>query len=775
MDNALTLSVKELAYKLGADLVGVANIERFANAPIKMSPQGILPSARSVIVCAIHHPDAAIELDGEKHPQDMGPYRIQYIMNEKLDVISFKLGRYLSDMGYATVPIACSNIWRYRGYKELDAIFAPDMSHIYAAVCAGLSEVGWNGISMSPEFGARNRFISIITEAELEPTPLYDGEKLCDLCGECIRHCPTDAYRKEVKGTKSIVVEDKECKFCNKNLWRCAWGEHFDIDLDLPIPDVVDEQVLLDNIEKHGSRGGEFGVCLKVCLPKHLRRWDKEYSWKSARRIRHVTPNDVPVHRAIYDKILIHANTWDLDSVHFISAAKLKEAGIDIKPELPDGVSAILLTARYPVPADTMHRDEGRQVDQDIDTARKARMDILDGYHRIAQYGVDFTELDTCRELEMQGFTALPKTRMPHDAFRTMCGVAASDGFDIRTSLVLTSAPLADRSFARLSGIKQQPDLTKQLKRIARAKGADLIGIAPASRIDALAQQLQDVRSGETILSATDLNPRMMAYDPVVTPMKRYIRQASQVLPGAKSIIIMGIHYPETATARVGQPPAEAVGPYVFSQYEVNRMTGHLGYAVANALVSMGYKAFYTHNLTGAGSTVGSPRGQFHDATCNSLEAVAAGIGHMALNGSVVTEEYGIHQRFIAVVTDAELVANPANPGMYDACATCKKCLAACPTAALREKDRVTLTADGVEISYLPVEANRCDWASKYALVSEEGNVFEGNFTNIECPDEITQEGLAGALRQHDHVFKFRPVTAERCIVVCPLNGGGKA
>ena len=58
MDNKLTLAVKDLAYRLGAVLVGIANIERFENAPIKMSPKGILPTAKSVVVCAVHHPDA---------------------------------------------------------------------------------------------------------------------------------------------------------------------------------------------------------------------------------------------------------------------------------------------------------------------------------------------------------------------------------------------------------------------------------------------------------------------------------------------------------------------------------------------------------------------------------------------------------------------------------------------------------------------------------------------------------------------------------------------
>ena len=55
MNQHLTAKVKERAYSIGADLVGVAPISRFKNAPIMMSPQGILPTAQSVVVCAIHH------------------------------------------------------------------------------------------------------------------------------------------------------------------------------------------------------------------------------------------------------------------------------------------------------------------------------------------------------------------------------------------------------------------------------------------------------------------------------------------------------------------------------------------------------------------------------------------------------------------------------------------------------------------------------------------------------------------------------------------------
>ena len=74
MDHKLTYMLKEYAYQLGSDLVGVADIKRFEKAPAMMSPQGILPTAKSVIVCAIHHPDACIELGGEPGAQDNGPY-----------------------------------------------------------------------------------------------------------------------------------------------------------------------------------------------------------------------------------------------------------------------------------------------------------------------------------------------------------------------------------------------------------------------------------------------------------------------------------------------------------------------------------------------------------------------------------------------------------------------------------------------------------------------------------------------------------------------------
>ncbi|RLE07072.1 hypothetical protein DRJ00_08760, partial [Candidatus Aerophobetes bacterium] len=194
-----TERVKTFAKEMGANLVGIAPIERFKNAPEKMSPQGLLPEAKSVVVVAVHHLDAAIELGGEPTPHDFGPYATQSsTMNPKLDSITFHIAKFLEKNGYIALPIPVTNLWRYRPYKDLRISFAPDLAHRYAAVAAGLGEIGWNGLFLSPEYGPRQRVSSVITNAPLKPDPMYNGPALCDRCMECVKACPTGALKPEV-------------------------------------------------------------------------------------------------------------------------------------------------------------------------------------------------------------------------------------------------------------------------------------------------------------------------------------------------------------------------------------------------------------------------------------------------------------------------------------------------------------------------------------------------------------------------------------------------
>ena len=650
MNYELTQKIKRFAYSKGADLVGIANIERFENAPLMMSPKGIMPSARSVIVCAVHHPDAAIELGGEPEPQDIGPYRIQYIMNDRLDMLSYRIANELDKEGYPSVPIASSNIWRYRSYKELNAVFSPDMSHIYAAVAAGLSELGWNGLSMTPEYGTRNRFISIITEAELEPTPLYNGPKLCDMCGECIRNCPTDAYRKEVQGAKHVIIEGKDHRFANKNLWRCAWGEHFDLDLNLDIPDVVDEKAIIDNVKEHGIRGGEFGVCLRVCLPKHLRVKDPDYT-RVYRRKRHSVATDLPMHRGILERASCSALQWNIDYVCQISGETLKKAGIDLKKYLPDGQSVLLLADEY------KHLDQAKESD----------------YKRIAQFNLNFCAYDIVREWETLGYTAMSQSGIDCPALADAIGLSVDNKNGVQFDAVLCSGNMPDKiQICKKSPVRNR-SLSTAVKTWAKEEGADLVGIAPASRVDGICTQLMALKEGEELYEVKDKKPRFYQYEPEIHVKKRHLKKTTDYLPDAKNVIVLGLHYPKAVLDRTGKKPAEAVGPNVFVQYESQRLLGHMAYSLVKRLQASGYEAVYSFDPIGIGTMTGSPRGPLYSTTSCAVEAIAAGLATPAYNANAVTPEYGMNQNFIGIITNAPMEADPLLD-FRQTMLTCREC-----------------------------------------------------------------------------------------------------
>ena len=110
---------------------------------------------------------------------------------------------------------------------------------------AGLGEIGYSKMFLSPEFGPRQRLGVILTEMELEPDPIYDGPKLCNKCMACVQQCPTNA----ISGDKTVKVTlaghevewgELDCKACSIGLRAaepCKEGEigdYFPDDENLP-------------------------------------------------------------------------------------------------------------------------------------------------------------------------------------------------------------------------------------------------------------------------------------------------------------------------------------------------------------------------------------------------------------------------------------------------------------------------------------------------------------------------------------------------------------
>ncbi len=758
MSQLLTALTKQKAFSLGADMVGVANIERWQNAPLLMSPMGLMPNGKSVIVCAIHHTDGMIEIGGEGSPHHQGSYSFQYFMNAQLDAISYNMGRFFEDQGYKAIPITASNIWRYREYKGLDSTFAPDMSHIYASVCAGLTEMGYHGIAMSPEYGPRNRFVSIITDAPLAPDPLLPGDTLCDHCGQCVERCPCGATSAEIDGTNVLEIEGHTYSFAKKNLWRCAWAEHFGLNAEAEIPEKVDEQVILDKLKELGMRGGTMGCCLKYCLPRDKRSWNKEYSSAPIRK-KNVVPSRPNPDRGTQQQLLAETLAFGTDQIVIQNLTSWAERGIDLKPLLPDGRSIIFIRVTKPA---------GSALEKASNLSQPA------GY--IMNHGTFYY----ASLLEKLGYSAAPYflTRsLRESALPAMDAVIAETAklFGQNENQVIGFA-VTSAELTPVNVCADQPplpahfDLTRTVKKLAREFGADLVGVSSCKRIDNAVNSIRAELDHEPVLDITETGSLWLSSAVEVKERQRQMHLPQEHLPNAKSVIVLGIRTPLESSECLGRRPAEAVGPYTFAQYESRNLLNYAAIRLIKRLASWGIKAYAVNDLTNTGSYSANPRGQQPNIFSNRISAVCAGLGTLTKGGFVNTPEYGTNARFVAIVVDRELQEDALADlqGLRSKCEDCERCLSHCTVQAF--KGVTTLKLDGQELPFHFVEQKRCDWAIRFGLVAAEGQQWTGSKTDVPPPADITPAALAEAMTKRDPILRIRPCSSEMCVMACPYT-----
>ncbi len=743
----LTKEVKEYAKKCGADLIGIAPVERFKNAPLRMSPKGLLPSAKSVIVVAVHHLDASVELGGEPSPHDGGPYWGQSsAMNPKLDDIAFLLARFLEEKGYKTLPIPVTNIWRYKGYKDLKVDFAPDLVHRYAAVAAGLGEIGWSGLFLSPQFGPRQRLTSIITEAELTPDPMYSGKSLCDKCMECVKHCPTDAFRKEVKKINKIEIGGKVFKFPDTNKWRCAWAENFALSLDLKIPEKVDEKVILDTQEKYGQRGGEEGSCLKYCMVPDRRYYDKKYTSAPHRRKEKLNISA----KKIANKIKEMAKESFVELLAIGNKKDFKDNPF-VHPEfhLPDAESIICL---------------GIEV-----SANEENPDFKGAVLRRLNY----IEFEIAHYLDITGYSAVTKTKIADDLVAQQLGIYQSN---LYFTSVLTNAKLP--KLKRDTKIKKKTKIEKEdLKRFSRERGADLVGFFSQKRFEEFKNSVLKTRllSQKENFYIEDKGAGYGSYIPEVKPINPELRTPQDYLSGAKSVIVLGLHFPDACLDTAKITPAETVGPYAFAHYETLFLLRDKAINIVKYIQQRGYQATISYDLCGMASLVKSSRGMLPDSRANRFAAILSGLGYIGDNGIPLTEKYGSRQRFISIITDYPFSDDP----LYDGEIICQKCshlcIKACPTKAIREK-KISFSIEGKQFTFPEIDTKRCDWAKRYGLVGKGGPAYYGLKTDSPLPrGRITPEKIAAALSKIKWGVQKRHINiCEECIRLCPAHKNSK-
>ena len=195
----LKKEILEIARGAGIDLVGVAPVERFSEAPQGYRPHDLLRGARSVISFAARVPVGTLLTAPNYSFLQFGWLRL----NEILNLAAYRTAVFLEDRGFISMPMPAARDEGtpriLREEPEPEIRYMGSFSERHAAELAGLGQIGLSGCLITREFGANVRLGSVLTTAALPSDPPCE-ERLCvpEKCGYlCMRICPWEAISKE--------------------------------------------------------------------------------------------------------------------------------------------------------------------------------------------------------------------------------------------------------------------------------------------------------------------------------------------------------------------------------------------------------------------------------------------------------------------------------------------------------------------------------------------------------------------------------------------------
>ena len=122
-------------------------------------------------------------------------------VNYKLDQTALKLVKFIQGKGHKALPVSSSQTIDWENQLG-------HLSHKLVGKFAGLGFIGRSALLVNPEYGARVRYVTILTDFPLITDEVADIG--CGECKECINACPAKAITLEGYDKGKCLVKLKE-------------------------------------------------------------------------------------------------------------------------------------------------------------------------------------------------------------------------------------------------------------------------------------------------------------------------------------------------------------------------------------------------------------------------------------------------------------------------------------------------------------------------------------------------------------------------------------
>lgn len=190
--------IKEKILQKGADICGIAPVDRFTDAPKGFHPCDIYPDNKSVIVFGSHFPLSTLQA------KTNSPYTfVRNMMVESVDQISFQLSRELEREGLVAIPIPSSEPYDCWDVEQRQGQGILSLKH--AGVLAGLGGLGKNTLLLNETYGNMIWLGAILVDTELEADSMTSYEGCPSGCTVCLDACPQEAL-------DGITINQKRCR-----------------------------------------------------------------------------------------------------------------------------------------------------------------------------------------------------------------------------------------------------------------------------------------------------------------------------------------------------------------------------------------------------------------------------------------------------------------------------------------------------------------------------------------------------------------------------------